>query len=303
MGTNGTPIVAEGDPGNLFHFGIGGSDFAYESRPGIDVYDPGIGVDATTGQAVLAWFSLGDSAEGTYAQSITASGLAGSRVFLPGSASADHRSANPPLQRTAVTGRIGAGGVYIAYGAGYPSRKSVDLLRFGASSPLVVGRGSSIENIDVAPAPEGRVWIMWSDGAKVYAVRTNRAGTPVGSRVAVKPPPGSVSLFGLFGEGSLGKLDLVANSGTSSNAVALWHTQVLPPLEVDARGGVGVVRVKVTDAGDPVSGVLVTVAGHHGVTNGHGAATIKVKQKGIVTAKATKKGYKADADRTRVRQR
>src|SRR5262245_6279546 len=70
MAPNGTPIVSEGDPGNAFHFGVGGPDFLFETRPGINVYDPDIGVDSTNGQAVLAWFSLGGASEGTYAQSI-----------------------------------------------------------------------------------------------------------------------------------------------------------------------------------------------------------------------------------------
>ena len=225
MEPNGTPVVAEGDPGNMFHFGIGGPDFAYETRPGINVYDPGIGVDSTTGQAVLAWFSLGNDshtagAYGTYLQTITPSGLSAARAFLPGSATSDRRNANPPLQRTAISGRIGADGVYVAYGTGYPSRTGVVLGRVGGAA-LTVGRGASIDNVDVAPAPEGRLWVVWSAGSKIYAVRTNEAATRVGPRLAVSRPPGSVSVFGLSGEGSLGTLDLVANSGTASNAVAM----------------------------------------------------------------------------------
>jgi hypothetical protein len=302
-GPGGTPIVAEGDAGNLFHFGIGGPDYAYETRVGLSVYDPGIGVDASGGQAVIAWFSLGDASDGTYAQAISPSGLAGSPQFMPGSATADRRSANPPLQRTAITGRLGASGVYIAYGAGYPSRKSVDLLRFGASKPLVLGHGSNIDNIDVAKAPQGRVWLMWSDSGKIYAVRTNKAATRVGARVAVTPPRGAVSIFGVWGDGSLGNLDLITSVGTASNAVAFWHTQVLPPLDVEASGGFGTVKVKVTDAGDPVPGVLVTVAGHHAVTNGSGSASFHLKQKGTVKVKATKKGYRGDTDRARIKQK
>jgi len=302
VGAGGTPIVAEGDPGNIFHFGIGGPDFAYESR-GCCVYDPDIGVDSQSGQAFVAWFSNVNGSNGLYAQSISTSGLSGTPTYLPGSANADRSTANQPIQRTPITGRLGAGGVYVAYGPGYPTRKSVSLLRLGASKPLVAGRGSSIENVDVARAPEGRLWVMWSDGGKIYAVRTNKAATRVGGRVALTPPAGTVSIFGLWGEGSLGTLDLIAHAGTATNAVAFWHTQVLPPLDIEATGGVGVIRVKVTDAGDPVSGVAVTVAGHHAVTNGRGTASVHVKQKGTVTAKATKKGYRADTDRARVKQK
>jgi len=304
VGSGGVPIAAEGDPGNVFQLGFGGTDYAYESTPGVNVYDPGIGVDASSGQAVLGWFSLGGTSEGTYAQAITPSGLSGSKQFMPNSASSDHRSANPPLQKTAITGRHGANGVYIAYAAGYPSQKNVDLMRFGGSQPIVVGAGNSIANVAIAPAPEGRLWIMWSDSGKIYAARTNKEVTHVGARTTVKAPPGSVSIFGVWGEGSPGKLDLLASSGTATNQVAMWQTQVLPPLDIVAVGGVGVVKVKVTDAGDPLAGVLVTVAGHQGRTGANGIVTIKVGQKsGPVVAKATKPGYKPDTDRTRVKQK
>jgi hypothetical protein len=46
MAPNGTAVVAEGDPGNIFQFGIGGPDYVYESRAGMNVYNPGIGVAA-----------------------------------------------------------------------------------------------------------------------------------------------------------------------------------------------------------------------------------------------------------------
>src|SRR5262245_8533912 len=159
---NGTPISAAGDPGNIFRFGVGvGPDFAYENR-GCCVYEPDIGVDSVSGQAVLAWFSNVNGNNGLYSQAIASTGLVGARVYLPGSANANRTTANQPLQRTPITGRIGADGVYLAYGPGYPTRSRVNLLRFGGQ-PLTVGRGNTIENVNIAAAPEGRLWIMWSD--------------------------------------------------------------------------------------------------------------------------------------------
>ena len=305
IGRNGTVSVSAGDPGNFFRVG-GGPEFRYET--GNYVYDPDIGVDSVSGQAVLAWFSNVNNNNGLYAQAIGPGGLVGGRVYLPGSANANRTTANQPIQRTPVTGRIGADGVYLAYGPGYPTRSRVNLLRFGGQ-PLAVGRGNSIENVNIAPAPEGRLWIMWSDRgrltgrAAIHAVRTNRRATRVGTPATIAPPAGTVSVFGVHGEGSLGTLDLFAMAGNATNGVALWHTQVLPTLELEAKGGNGVVTVKVTDAGDPVAGVIVVVAGKKGVTNSRGAAKIKVQQRGAVTAKASKRGYKADKDRTRVKQK
>jgi hypothetical protein len=301
-GSGGTPIASEGDPGNLVNFGVGGPGFPYETR-GCCVYDPDVGVDAQTGQAYVAWFSLVNGNAGLYAQAVTASGPTGPRLYLPGSATANRSTANQPIQRTPITGRLGAPGVYVAYGPGYPTRRRVNLLRLGTSRPLVVGRGQSIETVNIARAPEGRLWVMWSDGTKLYAVRTNKAVTRVGERVRINRPPGAAATFGLFGEGSLGTLDLFAHTGTVRNLVALWHTQVLPPLEVDARGGVGKVVVKVSDAGDPLAGVIGTVAGHRFTTNSRGVATVTIKQAGVVTAKVSKRGYRGDTDRTRVKQK
>ena len=303
---NGTTSVSTGDPGNIFRVG-GGAEFRYETR-GCCVYDPDIGVDSVSGQAVLAWFSNVNNNNGLYAQAIGPSGLVGARVYLPGSANANRTTANQPIQRTPVTGRIGADGVYLAYGPGYPTRSRVNLLRFGGQ-PLAVGRGNSIENVNIAPAPEGRLWLMWSDRGRlsgrvaIHAVRTNRRATRVGTPTTIAPPAGTVSIFGVHGEGSIGTLDLFAQVGTATNAVATWHTQVLPTLQLEAKGGNGVVTVKVTDAGDPVAGVIVAVAGKKGVTNSQGAARVKVQQRGVVTAKASKRGYKADKDRTRVKQK
>jgi hypothetical protein len=307
---DGTFVVAEADPGNLFHFGIGGGpNFAYESA--CCVYDPGIGVDAVTGGVVLGWFSLVNGATGLYTQTISPSGLVGARSAVPGSATADRRSANQPIQRTPLTGRIGAPGVYLAYGAGYPSFGTVNLLRAGGS-PQVIARAAGATNVNLAAAPEGRLWLMWQVGNRYVATRSNRAATRFGPPTVLSAPPGTVSTFGLWGEGSLGTLDLLAHPGTVANGVAFWHTQVLPRLDVSAPRSVSVgaaatakvgVTVKVTDAGDPVPGARVSFAGQTKTTNRQGVAVFTARRGGRFTAAAQRPGYRRDTTAVTVRKK
>jgi hypothetical protein len=219
--------------------------------------------------------------------------------------------ASQPLQRTPVTGRIGAPGVYVAYGAGYPSVTTVNLFRVG-SGARVVARATGASNVNVAPAPEGRLWVMWQVGVRYFATRSNRAATRFGPVTAIAAPAGTVSTFGLWGEGSLGRLDLLAHTGTVSNQVSFWHTQVLPRLDVTApkavalpakAGAKATVRVKVTDVGDPVAGVRVTFAGQTKPTNLQGVATFPVRRGGKFAAAAQRPGYRPDRAAVTVRKK
>src|SRR5207248_2543666 len=110
----------------------------------------------------------------------------------------------------------------------------------------------------------------------------------------IKAPPKTVSLFGLWGEGSLGPLDLLASAGATSG-VAIWHTQVLPRLSAAARSRklkskARRVTVKVTDAGDAVSGATVKVGKRRLKTGGSGRVTFVLS--GHARAAVSKAGYK-----------
>jgi hypothetical protein len=294
VGPGGAILTAHTDPGNVVDFGLGGgAEYPFETR-GCCVYDAGIGVDAVTGAAVLGWFSNVTDNQGLYTQTITPSGVVGSPAYVPGSATADRKSANQPIQRTPVTGRIGADGVYVAYGAGYPSYTSVNLLRIGGS-PLVVARGA-VDDVNLVPAPEGRLWVIWGAGAQYVVTRSNKAATRFEPVTRVNRPSGTVSTFGLWGEGSLGRLDLLASTGKASNAVAMYHTQVLPKLSASSSS----VKLKtkppsrrvtftVVDAGDPLAGATVKFAGKTLTTNASGKASAVVRSGGKATV--SKAGY------------
>ncbi len=287
---DGSFVTATGDPGNFFNFGLGGAGIKYQS--GCCVYDPGIGVDAASGAVVLGWFSNLANHQGLYTQVITSAGPVGSPALAPGSATANRANALQPLQRTPVTGRLGADGVFLAYGAGYPSFTRVNLLRVGGK-PITVAKGADMRDVSVVAALQGRLWVMWDRAGKYYAARSNPSATRFGPAIKIKPPPKTVSTFGLWGDGSLGGLDLLASVGTL-NSVAIWHTQVLPGLS--ARKSVRKlnskarrVTVTVTDAGDPVAGASVRVGKKRLKTNSKGETTFVVR--GHPRVKVTKAGY------------
>ena len=292
---SGTVVAAQGDAAagtNVVHVG-GGADVSYETA-GCCASAPDVAVDTISGQLVLGWFSSAAGRTGLWTQTIAASGLVGARAAVPGS------SATPPGQRTAITGRLDAGGVYVAYGAASTASTSVNLLRVGGS-PLVVARGSGIEHVGIAPAPEGRLWLFWSRGSEYLATRSNRRATRFGTATKIALPAADAKTYGLYGEGSLGPLDLVAHAGTGA-AIPDWHTQVLPRLSLRSSSKTfkrsertfARLTFQVTDAGDAVSGARITVAGQSLATNAQGKASLLLRATGKrVAVRATKDGYAA----------
>jgi hypothetical protein len=307
-GAGGTPAAAQGDvtPGtNLVHVGTG-SDTRYES--GCCASDPEVAADAVTGKFFVGWFSSVPGKEGLWTQEVSPSGLVGSPVHAAGSSNADGTLAARPGQRTALTGRIGAGGVYLAYGAGYPAFTTVQLLRIGRQ-PVAVARSAAIEHVGIAPAPGGRLWLFWSTGDGYAVTRSNRAATRFESVTRVTPPDAGATTYGLYGEGSAGALDLVAHAGSGSS-IPDWHTQVLPRLSLtvlfsreEKKGGQLLRRLslRVTDAGDPVPGAKVAIAGRTLRTGANGKAAGLFPSTGRQTgARATLPGYAAATTRVRL---
>jgi hypothetical protein len=248
--TDGTLVAAHGDaaPGtNRFRVGDG-AETTFETG-GCCAAEPDAAVDAVTGKIFLAWYSSASSRRGLWTQEISTGGLVGARTRVAGSGSADGSAAVPPGQRTAITARVGAGGVFVAYGAGYPAFTTVNLLRIGRT-PLVVARSDRIEHVGVAPGPEGRLWLFWSRGDGYLATRSNRAVTRFESVTRVPLPAADATTLGLYGEGSGGPLDLVAHAG-SGQAIPDWHTQVLPRLSLAVLSSKTEVRASAPCAGSP----------------------------------------------------
>ncbi len=310
---SGTSVAAaqgdSPDSPNAARVAAAAGDVRYE--PSCCAALPELAADGVSGDLVLGWFSSARGTAGLWTQQLAGAGLVGARSPVPGSASADLSAARVPLQRTALSGRLGAPGVFIAYTAGHPTVSSVNLMRLGRT-PLVVVRGSKLGTVGLAAGPEGRLWLFWSSGERYLAARSNRAATRFGSATRLDAPVPAGTTTALHGEGSAGPLDLVAHTGITGDA-ADWHTQVLPRLSLrlttgivrrqTKRGTVALRRItlRVTDAGDPVAGARVKVRGNAVVTNADGRATIVTRPQGVVaTATATLRGYTPAGVRVRV---
>ena len=289
LAKNGAPISTwAGTPGLGFHFGIDASDPDGKiPQSGCCLYNPDIAVDLASGQAWVGFSSNESATPGMFVNAIGPGGPEGARKLAPGSTSG--KSFNQPLGVTPITGRIGGPGVYLAYGQGYPSSKTIALWRVDTAKLQIVIKADGMRHAGVAPAPDGRLWLMWDRGGTIYATRTNRAATNVGPLSTLRPP-GSKSVYELAGDGTGGLLDLFANDGQG-----LWHQQVWPRLQLTSsarQAGAGrTITFRALDAGDPVAGATIKAGGRTLKTSAKGSATLRQASAARIAATASKAGY------------
>jgi hypothetical protein len=298
--SGGTPISTWAVSFRLgVHFGIDPTTPDQIYQTSCCAYQPDVAWDAGSGENVLGWYSNATDDSGLFTQTI--SPATGARQFVPGSATAGKKSSLSIDQRMAITGRLGAAGVYIAYGVGYPTFRTVNLWRHGSSKSKVVAKANGARFVNIAAAPEGRLWVMWMRSNRLYATRSNRAATKFGPIAVLRPPAGTSSIWKLKGEGSPGPLDLFTSVTTRSAGLAFWHQQVRPPLTLSAKPAKlsaktgGTVTFAVTDVGDPVSGATVSVGKKSLTTNAKGKATLKIaknSKRGTLAVSAKKAGYR-----------
>jgi hypothetical protein len=293
----GAPIFAWGISFHLYvHTGVNPAtaDLDLRTETKCCDYSPDLATDSATGETFVAWYSNATGEFGTWVQRVAPS--LGEKTFVPGSA--QNGNAVHPRNRTQITSRLGAPGVFIAYCGEYPECKRARLWRVGSEKPVTVGTGGDVESVGISAGPGGRLWVFWQDNDSdlLKATRSNAAATKIGAVVKVKPPKGTTSLWRVAGEGSLGHLDLFAHVSTGSS-IATWHTQVRPGLTLRCRGG-KVIRCTVSDAGDPVAGAKIKIGGKTLTSNSKGKVSVNLPP-GTFGAKATKGGYTAATARVK----
>ena len=285
----GTPIAVftSGTANDIsFHVGFDTNpatnpDGQTQHLQGCCAYYAGTGFSPASGQAWTAWYSNTDQeTEGIYTQKIYPT--AGARLHAPRSATSygGSTSSIAPIQRVGVV--AAGGGLWTAYGVGYPSQQTIALWRVdGGGQPLLLNRHHEVGSIGLAAAPGGRLWVFWAHKytGQLEAVRTNRSGTRFGRVCTLRSPHGTDQIWETAGDGANGRLDLVVNAGSGSGE-QVSSTQVLPCLsgrvspKTVAPGDS--VTITVTDAGDPVDNATVRYAGTTKHTDAHGKATFKV---------------------------
>ena len=290
----GTPIFAWSSGINSY-YRIGtnpGPDGFLGPSPKCCFYDLEAAVDDANGQAFVAYHSNVTGERGLFARQVAPN--LGAPQLAPSSLTGGNLLA--PDHRMPLVGRMG-GGVYFAYCSGYPRCLHVRLWRVGGRA-IAIATGRDIEDVNLARGPEGRLWVMWQDSGRLRATRTNKAATRAGAIVNVPSPPGTSSLWDVFGEGSLGPLDLLAHV-TAQGGLATWHRQVLAGLTLKCSAKRTGATCRVTDAGAPVAGAKVRAGGKTATTSGGGIASLTLTG-GRYAVRATKAGYSPASARVRV---
>jgi hypothetical protein len=331
----GATVAADGTP--LFAWTPGGGGYVHRGLDpatpdhefdvpgeGCCNYDPEMVTDKASGEVWVAWYSNQSGAEGVWVQEVDpATGQPlGAPERMPGSFTIYNGSEerSQEIQRTPFVARAG-GGVFTAYSSGYPTTHRILLWRPGSSDPVVVARNGSRElsNPAVAADPEGRLWVAWSQTAAsgepvTFARRSNEDASRFGAVVTARAPRGldeCNALYSLTTAAQSSALDVVANfaDGCSGGLVAFWHTQLRPGLTLEARPrtftGRRTVVFTVTDAGDPVAGARVAIAGKSATTDDDGTASIELgpySSSRRLRAKATKGGYAPAVTTVRARE-
>lgn len=144
----------------------------------------------------------------------------------------------------------------------------------------------------------------------MLARRSNKSATRFGAIVSGGHPRGSLQAYKLDASATGGAVDVLANFnlGTTANAVTSYR-RLLPGLTLEANparlrsGEQTTVRFTVLDAGDPVPGARVKVAGRSGVSDGNGRVTLGVRATKAVKARATRGDYTAASTSLVVRGR
>jgi hypothetical protein len=285
---DGTPVTAwTGTGGFYIHRGLDPATPNVKVQAACCAYDASLATDSATGAVYSAWYSNAAGGYGIHWRRVLPA-LGPDRV-LPGSASADRRSAVSPIQAVGIVGRAGAPGVCTAWGLGYPTWKALDVACTSRAGAVRVWAGP-VTHFTVAPALDGRVWAIWSTSSTIYAARSNRAVTQFGAAVPVTPPAGTSDIWNVTGDGAASPtapLDLLAS--VTTGGIAFWHTQVEPGLTLVVHGK----TFGVLDAGDPVHGAKLQLAGPQAVTLAApaGAATAGNLAPGRYTVTASAAGY------------
>ncbi len=297
LAADGTPFATwSGTSGVWAHRGLDptASEFDYEGAlGGCCGYDSAFGLDGSTGQLWLAWFSNATGKDGVWVQGVDpASGAPlGAPMLMPGSQTiyGGAPNADPTLTRVSIVGRTaGLPSVFVGYPGGYPTHTSVLVWRVGASAPTVLAQGpGGHEGVVLAAAPGGRLWAMWSEqrGGHIVIVarRSNPAVSAWGAESVVPAPSGTQAEYALDAAGppsALGPLDAFASFGSASG-VATSHTLIQPALGISVTGTIsrrhgGKLAIVANDALVPLSGVHVSVAGHAGATSAAGKLTLSL---------------------------
>ena len=222
--------TSDAAPNFSFNAGLGG--FGYYSS---------LGYDNASNLVWVAWASNATTNSGVWASVVNqATGApAGIRVRLPNSATlwGGSQQFAMMLSKVPITGRPTGEGVYVAYPTGYPTPTVVRLWKLvpravDSRMLIVAGGAAAKRQTAVAAAPDGRVWVVWSQTqgsrSKIFVRRSNTSVTQFGPVKSLVTPPGYSTVWHLAAVVRNGRLDVLAHASGSKPAATL-HVQFKPP--------------------------------------------------------------------------
>jgi hypothetical protein len=288
---DGVTPVALFAGGHLFHVGVDPNcpaaalDGSISQTVGGAASNPAIATDPATGAVWAAWYQS-FAKQGYWVDQILPTEAA--PVEVPGSAATASEN-NQPLEPVALVARPQGGGLYMAYCAASSDQQCahIDLWKVGSSTVEVVPGSTNTTGTRVALAAgtAGRLSVLWYDEGTnvIHAVRTNTSVTKFGALRTIKPPPHTGQIIGIAGDGTFGRLDIVAADrvSTGNSPLELFHTQSLAGLTLTAKPTTfshkkaKAVAFKVTDAGQAVEGATVSCLGKKKKTSASGKLKLK----------------------------
>jgi hypothetical protein len=180
------------------------------------------------------------------------------------------------------------------------TRRKVLVWPVGSPSAATIAGGTSFkQQVALTATPDGRLWAGWedSDTGKAVFRRSNKTATKWGAAVPVTLPPGRI--FQLNLDARLDRADAVIRTESDTGTVGLATDQIRPGLTLAATGG-KTQSFRVLDAGDPIAGAKVKVAGRSLTTDAKGRATADLRP-GRYAATASKSGYVGATTRVQAR--
>lgn len=248
---NDQPVTAWS--GGFVHVGVRPSaapDPSYQ--PDCCGIAPQLATDAATGAVVMSWLSNGRES-GTYVKQVLPS--QGPTVSLPSGLTEGS---------SGIAARIGAPGTFVAFTD--PNKGQVELYEYGATTSVV--HKGAYRVAKVFAAPEGRLWMLWGDAnSGVFVTRSNKAVTRWEPVHSIPLPPNLTAFYNAQGEGSAGPLDAFVDLLVGTGDRGFWRAHILPQLSLAAsvsyqsggRAKKEHVSFRMTDAGDPVTGVITLI--------------------------------------------
>lgn len=181
-----------------------------------------LATDPVSGAVWLAWYSGGTAANNGYMARPLLPKL-GPKKRAP--SSSVNGTSIAPSQDVALCARTG-GGVYLAYGQGYPSILRVGVWKLGSSVVRTVPDSAGASQVVLSAGADGRLWVLWFANNSLYAALSDVDVTTFSTIATIPLPPNTAQVYTVSGEGSMGTLDIIINVLAWDGKHSFWHTEV-----------------------------------------------------------------------------